>query len=124
MENAKTVYVVDDEPSIALSLEFLMKQQGHAVRVIRDGAVALDAIAEAPPDLVLLDLMLPSVDGFDVCRRLRAKGSATKVVIITARGRDADVAKGLALGADDYITKPFAIEDVVRTVQQLLEQDG
>ena len=122
MENAKTVYVIDDEPSIALSLEFLMKQQGHAVRVIEDGAAALDAIAEAPPDLVLLDLMLPSVDGFDVCRRIRARpeGSATKIVIVTARGREADVAKGLALGADDYITKPFAIRDVVRTVQALL----
>lgn len=119
---AGKILIVDDEPNIVLSLEFLMKQAGFEVRTVGDGQAALDAIEAEPPDLVLLDVMLPGKTGFEVCQAIRANPDwqAVRVIMLTARGREIDREKGQALGADDYITKPFATREVVTKVQAML----
>ncbi|MBL0419080.1 response regulator [Ramlibacter sp. AW1] len=118
------VLIADDEPNILISLEFLMKRAGYEVILARDGQEALDAVARERPDLLLLDVMMPRRDGFEVLQALRADEAlaATKVVLLTARGRDTDVAKGQALGADAYMTKPFSTRELVTTVAQVLSR--
>jgi DNA-binding response OmpR family regulator len=119
---ASKVLIVDDEPNIVLSLEFLMKQQGYETRVARDGDEALAEVERFRPDLVLLDVMLPLRDGFEVCQRLRADGwSDLKILMLTAKGRDVEIEKGLALGADGYVTKPFSTAELVARVADMLE---
>lgn len=117
-----SVLVVDDEPNIALSLEYIMKQQGYDVRVAVDGEAALAEMAKALPDVLLLDVMMPKRDGFDVCQTVRAtpEWAHVKIVMLTARGRAIEKEKGLALGADDYITKPFSTHEVVERVKALM----
>jgi DNA-binding response OmpR family regulator len=116
------VLIVDDEPNIVLSLEFLMKQQGYEARVARDGDEALAEVERFRPDLVLLDVMLPRRDGFEVCQRLRADGwSELKILMLTAKGRDVEIEKGLALGADGYVTKPFSTAELVTRIADMLE---
>ena len=114
----QSVLVVDDEANILLSLEFLMKKAGYEVRLARDGEEALAEIDKARPDLVLLDVMMPKRNGFDVCEAIRANPEwrAVRVILLTAKGRDIEREKGLALGADDYITKPFSTREVVERV--------
>jgi DNA-binding response OmpR family regulator len=119
---ASKVLIVDDEPNIVLSLEFLMNQQGYETRVARDGDEALAEVERFQPDLVLLDVMLPRRDGFEVCQRLRADGwSDLKILMLTAKGRDVEIEKGLALGADGYVTKPFSTAELVARVADMLE---
>jgi len=119
---ASKVLIADDEPNIILSLEFLMKQQGYETRVARDGEEALAEVERFRPDLVLLDVMLPRRDGFEVCQRLRADGwSDLKILMLTAKGRDVEIEKGLALGADGYVTKPFSTAELVARVAAMLE---
>jgi DNA-binding response OmpR family regulator len=123
----KKVLVVDDEPNIIVPLQFLMEQNGYDVIVAATGEAAMEAIAAERPDLILLDIMLPGIDGYQVCQTIRSNPQwrKIKVVFISAMGRDVDVAKGLALAADAYITKPFAIADVVEKVNLLLQsEDG
>ena len=117
-----SVLLVDDEPNIVLSLEFLMSQAGYDVRVVRDGDAALQAVAERPPDLILLDVMTPGRNGYDVCQTIRANPDwrHVKILMLTARSRDVEREKGLALGADDYVTKPFSTRELVERVQRLL----
>jgi two-component system, OmpR family, alkaline phosphatase synthesis response regulator PhoP len=116
------VLIVDDEPNIVLALEFLMKQRGYETRVARDGDEALAEVERFEPDLVLLDVMLPRQDGFEVCQKLRAAGwSDLKIVMLTAKGRDVEIEKGLALGADAYVTKPFSNAELVSRVADMLE---
>jgi DNA-binding response OmpR family regulator len=119
----KRVLVVDDEPNIVLSLEFLLKEAGYEVSVARDGPAALEAATEFQPALVLLDVMLPGLDGYEVLQALRARRESRglKVVLLTARGREADRLKGLDLGADLYFTKPFSTRDLVAAVRGLLD---
>ena len=119
---SQSVLIVDDEPSIVISLEFLMRQNGYQVSVARDGEAALQAVRAEHPDLVLLDVMLPHRTGFELCQLIRedANLAHTKIILLTAKGRDVDVAKGIALGADDYITKPFATRELVRKVEEVL----
>jgi DNA-binding response OmpR family regulator len=114
----QSVLVVDDEANILVSLEFLMKKAGYEVRLACDGEEALAEIGKAPPDLVLLDVMMPKRNGFDVCEAIRANPEwrAVRVILLTAKGRDIEREKGLALGADDYITKPFSTREVVERV--------
>ena len=120
---ASKVLIVDDEPNIVLSLEFLMKQQGYETRVARDGDEALAEVEGFRPDLILLDVMLPRRDGFEVCQRLRADGwSELKILMLTAKGRDVEIEKGLALGADGYVTKPFSTAELVARVADMLER--
>jgi DNA-binding response OmpR family regulator len=119
---ASKVLIVDDEPNIVLSLEFLMNQQGYETRVARDGDAALAEVEGFRPDLVLLDVMLPRRDGFEVCQRLRADGwSELKILMLTAKGRDVEIEKGLALGADGYVTKPFSTAELVARVADMLK---
>ena len=114
----RSVLVVDDEANILLSLEFLMKKAGYDVRTARDGEEALAEMRKARPDLVLLDIMMPKRNGFDVCETIRAnpEWKDVRVIMLTAKGRDAEREKGLAVGADDYITKPFSTREVVERV--------
>ncbi|WP_029462440.1 response regulator transcription factor [Serpentinimonas barnesii] len=121
--NQKTLLIVDDEPNILLSLEFLMKREGYQVHLARDGVEALEAIAALRPDLVLLDVMMPRKTGFEVCQEVRANEAlkSTRILMLTAKGRDTDVAKGLALGADAYMTKPFSTKELVEKVRQMLQ---
>lgn len=120
------ILIADDEPNIVISLEFLMRREGYEVIVATDGEAALDAVSRHAPDLVLLDVMLPKKDGFEVCQQLRANSEwqAVKILMLTAKGRDTEVTKGLALGADAYMTKPFATKDLVAQVKQLLSPDS
>ena len=120
---AKRVLIAEDEESIVTSLEFLMRRCGFETRVARDGDLALATMREFRPHLVLLDIMLPGRSGFDVCRSIRADPEmrGTRVVMLTAKGGASEVTKGLATGADDYVTKPFATRDLVARVMALLE---
>lgn len=119
---SQKILVADDEPNIVISLEYLMKREGYTVLVARDGQEALNAIARDKPDLVLLDVMMPKKSGFEVCQAVRASEElqATKILMLTAKGRDTDVAKGLALGADAYMTKPFSTRELVQKVAEML----
>jgi DNA-binding response OmpR family regulator len=119
---AKRVLVVDDEPNIVMSLRFLMEREGLEVEVASTGQAAVAALDRTPADLVLLDVMMPELDGFEVCQRIRARPAwrATKIVMLTAKGRDVERDKGLALGADAYVTKPFSTRDLVAKVKQML----
>ena len=119
---SKRVLIVDDEPNIVISLEFLMRREGFEVTVARDGEEALSAISQERPDLVLLDVMMPKLNGFEVCEQVRANRSLAdmRVIMLTAKGREAEISKGLSLGADGYITKPFSTRDLVEQVRNLL----
>ena len=118
---AVRILIVDDEPNIVVSLEFLMRQKGYETQVARDGEEALTAVESFRPDLVLLDVNLPRRDGFEVCQKLRADGwTELKIVMLTAKGRDIEIEKGLALGADAYVTKPFSTRELVARVEAML----
>jgi DNA-binding response OmpR family regulator len=119
---AKRILIVDDEPNIVVSLEYLMRREGFETAVASDGETALAAVTKLPPDLLILDVMLPAMNGFEVCRRLRAdpRLAGLKILMLTAKGRDTEVAKGLGLGADAYVTKPFSTKDLVVQIRQLL----
>ncbi|WP_299380821.1 response regulator [uncultured Kiloniella sp.] len=118
----QTVLVVEDEPHIVDSLSFLMKKAGFEVFIARDGDAALRMVKSRPPDLMLLDIMLPRKDGFEVLKSVRSNDAwkEIRVILLTAKGRDVDRLKGMELGADDFVTKPFSTKDVVRLVKQHL----
>lgn len=119
----KKILIADDEPNIVISLEFLMKREGFDVSVANDGEEAVRSIRSDPPDLVLLDVMMPKKTGFEVCQEIKAEPelAGVRILMLTAKGRDTEVAKGLALGADAYMTKPFSTKELVAKVQELLE---
>ncbi|GAA4498380.1 hypothetical protein GCM10023172_15220 [Hymenobacter ginsengisoli] len=116
------ILLVDDEPNIVMSLEFLMRKNGYQVGIARNGTEALAAISQTPYDLVLLDVMMPDVDGYQVCRRLRQRPdrTATKVIFLSAKSQPADVQKGYDAGADLYIPKPFSTRQLMQKVRELL----
>lgn len=118
----KRVLIVDDEPSIVISLEYLLKRSGFAVEIARDGQAGLAAIRASRPDLVVLDVMMPILDGFAVLEAVRADPDLahTRVLMLTAKGRAADQKKGLGLGADAYMAKPFSTRELVDKVHELL----
>ena len=120
--DAIRILIVDDEPSIVVPIQFLMEQQGYSVMVAENGESALDIIYKYKPDLILLDIMLPRIDGYEVCEivRLDPRYRDIKIIFITAKGREVEIAKGLALGADAYITKPFSNSELVSKVKELL----
>ncbi len=117
------ILIADDEPNIVVSLEYLMKREGYAVSVARDGEEALAAIRRDQPALVLLDVMMPKKTGFEVCQEVRADEAVrgTLILMLTAKGRETDIAKGLGSGADAYMTKPFSTKELVQKVRQMLE---
>jgi DNA-binding response OmpR family regulator len=122
MSKTPSVLIADDEPNILLSLQFLMKKTGYEVRTAKDGEEAMAEISRAAPDLVLLDVMMPKIDGFSICERIRAnpEWNDVRIIMLTARGRDIEREKGLALGADDYITKPFSTKDAIARVEAVI----
>jgi two-component system alkaline phosphatase synthesis response regulator PhoP len=119
---SKKVLIVDDEPNVAISVEFLMRQEGFEVLVAHDGEQGLARIRADRPDLVVLDIMMPKLDGFEVCRAVRADPSlaGVRILMLSAKGRAAEIAKGLSLGADAYIPKPFSTRELVAKVKELL----
>lgn len=121
----RRVLIVDDEPNIVTSLEFIMRRSGFETAVARDGDQALEEVERFDPDLVLLDTMMPRRDGYEVCQTLRDQGRTDlRIVMLTAKGRETEVAKGLAVGADSYVTKPFSTRDLVALVRELLPEEG
>lgn len=119
---AKKILIADDEPNIVISLEFLMQQSNYELRTVTNGDDALRVAREFRPDVLLLDIMLPLKNGFQVCQMIRETPELNhmKIIMLTAKGRETEVAKGLALGADAYITKPFATRELLETVKRLL----
>jgi DNA-binding response OmpR family regulator len=119
----KEILIVEDEPGVVAAIQFLMEQQGHNVLVAQRGEDALDLIYKYKPDLVLLDIMLPGISGWEVCEivRLNPDYRNVKIVFLTARGDEAEIARGLALGADAYITKPFSNDQLIAKVNAILE---
>jgi DNA-binding response OmpR family regulator len=120
---AKTILIVDDEPSILMTIQFLMTQQGYDVLTAERGEDALDLISRYKPHLVLLDIMLPGIDGYEVCEiiRLNPDYGKVKIVFLTAKGHETEIAEGLALGADAYITKPYSNVELLAKVKELLQ---
>jgi DNA-binding response OmpR family regulator len=119
---AKKVLIVDDEPNIVAALEYLLQRKGYEIRVAADGEEALRLVQSFAPDLVLLDVMMPRQSGYEVCQRIRERPewSRTRIVMLSAKGREAEVSKGLSLGADLYITKPFSSAELVARIGELL----
>ncbi|ENO93270.1 response regulator domain-containing protein [Thauera sp. 28] len=119
----KRILIADDEQNIVISLEFLMKREGFEVAIANDGEEAVQRIRADQPDLVLLDVMMPKKSGFEVCQEIKADPAlaSVRILMLTAKGRDTEVAKGLALGADAYMTKPFSTKELVEKVRSLLE---
>jgi len=116
------ILIVDDEPNIVLALELLMKKEGYEVHTVDDGERAVQAAKELRPDLILLDIMMPKMDGYEVCQRIRSDAllKDVSIIMLTAKGREVEREKGLALGADHYITKPFSTRQVVMKVKEIL----
>jgi DNA-binding response OmpR family regulator len=122
---AKKILIADDERNIVMSLEFLMENAGYEVRVAGNGEETLKALAEFQPDLVLLDVMMPRRNGYEVLQAIRENVALQniKIIMLSAKGRDVDVEKGLGLGADAYVTKPFATRDLVAKVKEMLGEE-
>ena len=118
----KKVLIVDDEENIVISMEFLVKQAGYALQIARDGEEALARVTSFAPDLILLDVMMPKINGFEVCRRIRENPAwqEIKIIMLTAKGREVEVTKGLALGANAYIIKPFSTKELMAEVKRTL----
>ena len=116
------IVIADDEPNILVSLEYLMKREGHEVVLARDGNEALEAIRREKPALVLLDGMMPGKSGYEVCQAVRADEAlaGVKILMLTAKGRDTDIAQGLGVGADGYVTKPFSTKELAARVREML----
>lgn len=116
------ILIVDDEPNLVLALELLMRKEGYEIHTAPDGEAAVADAERLRPDLILLDVMMPKMDGYEVCQRLRANPAlkGVTIVMLTAKGREVEREKGLALGADLYITKPFSTREVVRRVKEVL----
>jgi two-component system alkaline phosphatase synthesis response regulator PhoP len=121
-----SILIADDEPNILVSLEYLMKREGYTVHLARDGEEALEVLRRERPRLVLLDVMMPRKTGFEVCQEVRQDEAVkdTLILMLTAKGRETDIVKGLALGANAYMTKPFSTRELVVKVQALLEPSG
>ena len=121
---SKKILIADDEPSIVAAIEFLLQQGGYEVHVARNGEEALELVEACVPDLVLLDVMMPKKSGYEVCTRIRERADwrHIKVVMLSAKGRDAEVNKGLSMGADLYVTKPFSTRELMAKINALLDQ--
>ena len=123
---AKKILIAEDEANIITSVEFLLQNAGYELRIARDGEEALRGVGEFLPDLVLLDVMMPLRNGFEVCQKIRenAQWGYIKIVMLTAKGRQTEISKGLALGADAYLVKPFSTKELLEQVQRQLGAPG
>ncbi|VAX22490.1 Phosphate regulon transcriptional regulatory protein PhoB (SphR) [hydrothermal vent metagenome] len=122
--NKKKIVIVEDEPGISEALEYTLIKEGFAVRVLPDGEQALKLLETEVPDLLLLDLMLPGLDGLEICRRMKKKESTSDIpiIMVTAKGEESDIVLGLGIGADDYVTKPFRMRELVGRVKAVLRR--
>jgi len=120
---SKRILIADDEPNIVAALEYLLQQGGYEVLIARNGDEALALLEDQIPDLVLLDVMMPRKSGYEICSRIRQRPEwrHIKVIMLSAKGRDAEVNKGLAMGADLYVTKPFSTRELMAKINGLLE---
>ena len=116
------ILIVDDEPNILLSLDFLMKKNGYSVFLARNGEEALASIEQNMPDLIILDIMMPDIDGYEICRIVRSNPQFAKIKImfLSAKSKESDVSRGIKTGADDYLTKPFVNKELIKRVQNLV----
>ena len=123
---SKKILIADDEPSIVAAVEFLLRRNGYEVEVARNGEEALRLVETSHPDLVVLDVMMPVKSGYEICKRIRERpdSQSIKIIMLSAKGRDAEVSKGLSIGADVYITKPFSTRELLVKIDGLLRQDG
>jgi DNA-binding response OmpR family regulator len=121
---SKRILIADDEPNIVAAVEYLLKRSGYEVSVARNGAEALELVETSFPDLVVLDVMMPVKSGYEVCMRMRERPDwrHIKIIMLSAKGRDAEVTKGLSVGADLYITKPFSTRELTSKIKELLEK--
>lgn len=117
-----SVLIVEDEPAMQLGLKDNLEIEGYSIDLASDGEAGLSKIKSKPYDLILLDVMLPKLSGFDVCRAARSAGVSTPIILLTARGEEIDKVLGLELGADDYITKPFSVRELLARVKALLRR--
>ena len=118
----KKILIVDDEPNIVMTLEYAFKKQGFEVYIARDGDEALDILKQNVPDVALLDIMMPNVDGYQTLKYIKSQKALelVKVVFLTAKNKASDMEKGLKMGADKYLTKPFSVKKIVAEIQELL----
>lgn len=118
------VLIVDDEPNILLSLDYLLRKNKHEVLVARNGTEALDILLNADTEIVLLDIMMPDVDGYEICKRIKEdpKTNHIKVIFLSAKSKKTDIEKGLSLGADMYLLKPFSNKEIVERIKQLEDE--
>ena len=116
------ILIVEDDPHILLGLEEILKSEGYEPTVCNRGDKAVDAVAKQNPALIVLDVMLPGLSGYDICKQLRAKGLKTPILMLTAKGQEIDKVVGLDLGADDYVTKPFGVRELVARINALLRR--
>lgn len=118
----KKILIVDDEPNIVMTLEYTFKKNNYEVFIARDGQEALDIVKSVYPDLIILDVMMPMVDGYATIEQIKNndKLAQTKIIFLSAKNKESDIEKGLSLGADAYLTKPFSIKKVVEKVSELL----
>ena len=118
----KKILIVDDEPNIVMTLEYTFKKSNYEVFIARDGQEALDILKTNFPDVIILDIMMPMVDGFATLEQIRKDANLqhTKVMFLSAKNKESDIEKGLELGADAYMTKPFSIKKVIEKVEELL----
>lgn len=118
----KKVLIVDDDPYILMSLEFLMKKNGNDVMIARNGTEALELINKSKPHLILLDIMMPDVDGYSICKRIKASKTLKDIIVVflSAKTQEVDIQKGYELGAAKYISKPFSTRELVKEVNLLL----
>jgi len=123
MSGLRKVLIVDDEPNILMALEFLFNRSGYDVRLARDGGEALQEVDAWRPDVMLLDIMMPVKNGYEVCQTVRERPelAAMKIVMLSAKGGEAEINKGLSLGADRYVTKPFSTQELLATIDQLFQ---
>ena len=121
---SKKILIADDEPNIVAALEFLLQRSGYEVHVAPNGDEALKLVEATHPDLVLLDVMMPQKSGYEVCMRIRERADwrHIKIIMLSAKGRDAEVSKGLSMGADIYVTKPFSTRELMDRIRDLLGQ--
>jgi two-component system, OmpR family, alkaline phosphatase synthesis response regulator PhoP len=124
MSNASRVLLIEDEPALARGLSDTLRANGFQVTVAADGERGLDAAVRGDADLILLDVMLPKVNGYEICRAVRSQGIEVPILMLTAKGREQDVIMGLNLGADDYITKPFRVGELIARARAFLRRRG
>ena len=120
----KAILIIEDDPVLLRGLKDNFETQGYRVRTANDGRKGLDALLKEPPDLLLLDLMLPKVNGYEICRTARARQLDLPIIMLTAKGQEDDIIRGLELGADDYVTKPFSIRELLARVKAFLRRQG